>query len=123
MKYFTLTEISCPCCGNSAVVSDLSNKMDKLRGALGKPIYVNSGFRCKKENKRVGGKPNSEHLTGQAWDIRVNKKKGTPMSSRDRYMIQKIAYALEFPRIGTYDTFIHLGVSTDHPQDVNWLGT
>ena len=34
------------------------------------PILINSGFRNEKVNQRVGGVANSQHLTGQAADIR-----------------------------------------------------
>lgn len=47
----------------------IDNVLDPLREAYGKPIYVNSGFRCKELNEAVGGVYNSEHLTGCAADI------------------------------------------------------
>ncbi len=34
------------------------------------PIIINSGFRCEAVNRRVGGVKNSQHLLGQAADIR-----------------------------------------------------
>jgi hypothetical protein len=34
------------------------------------PIIINSGFRCETVNTRVGGVRNSQHLIGQAADIR-----------------------------------------------------
>ena len=34
------------------------------------PIIINSGFRCESVNRRVGGVHNSQHLIGQAADIR-----------------------------------------------------
>ena len=35
------------------------------------PIIINSGYRSPELNKKVGGSPNSNHLTGCAVDIRV----------------------------------------------------
>ena len=35
------------------------------------PIVINSGYRSEEVNKRVGGSPTSNHLTGCAADIRV----------------------------------------------------
>ena len=35
------------------------------------PILINSGYRSEEVNKRVGGSPTSNHLTGCAADIRV----------------------------------------------------
>ena len=34
------------------------------------PIIINSGFRCEAVNRQVGGVRNSQHLVGQAADIR-----------------------------------------------------
>ena len=34
------------------------------------PIIINSGFRCDSVNRKVGGVSNSQHLFGQAADIR-----------------------------------------------------
>ena len=34
------------------------------------PIIINSGFRCEAVNRQVGGVKNSQHLIGQAADIR-----------------------------------------------------
>jgi len=34
------------------------------------PIIINSGFRCEAVNRQVGGVHNSQHLLGQAADIR-----------------------------------------------------
>jgi len=38
----------------------------------GVPIIINSGYRSPQLNKRIGGVPTSNHLTGCAVDIRVN---------------------------------------------------
>lgn len=82
MKYFTIAEFcksetarrkgidNSPT--NAAEVNILrlvNNVLDPLRTAWGKPIVVNSGYRCAKLNKAVGGASSSQHLTGQAADI------------------------------------------------------
>ena len=43
--------------------------LQPLRNAIGRPVYINSGYRSKRLNKRVGGVPNSRHLQGKAADI------------------------------------------------------
>lgn len=43
--------------------------LDPLRTAWGKPIVVNSGYRCPELNRIVGGAYNSQHTKGQAVDI------------------------------------------------------
>ena len=44
--------------------------LDPLREAYGKPIIVTSGYRCEKLNKAVGGAASSQHVKGEAADIR-----------------------------------------------------
>ena len=49
--------------------------LDPLRERYGKPIYVNSGFRCPKLNRLVGGAVNSQHMLGEAADITTGSPK------------------------------------------------
>lgn len=49
--------------------------LEPLRSALGKPIKINSGFRCKQLNCAVGGVPDSHHLQGLAADIDFKDEK------------------------------------------------
>lgn len=52
--------------------------LQQIRDEYGKPIVVNSAFRCPKLNKAVGGATNSDHKFGCAADIRclANTKEG-----------------------------------------------
>ena len=43
--------------------------LQPLRDTLGAPVYINSGYRSKRLNARVGGVLNSRHLQGRAADI------------------------------------------------------
>ena len=88
MKHFTIKEL---CHSDTAtrrgiknepteeVVRNLTalvdNVLDPLREWYGKPIYVNSGYRCPELNAAVGGVANSQHLSGEAADIDVNDTK------------------------------------------------
>lgn len=45
------------------------NTLAPARRLIGMPIYVSSGYRCKRLNTLVGGAPNSYHLRGRAADI------------------------------------------------------
>ena len=75
MKYFSLNEFRCKCCKELPadawmyVEHLVINVLDPVRGLFGKPIKVNSGYRCEMHNKKVGGAAKSQHLTGQAADI------------------------------------------------------
>lgn len=47
------------------------NVLQPLRDKLDKPVIVTSGYRCVHLNKLIGGVNNSQHITGQAADIKV----------------------------------------------------
>lgn len=86
MQYFTLNELIK---SNTAIRRGIDNTpnseqiknlellvcyiLDPLRKYYGKPIIVNSGFRCKILNDIVGGSKNSDHQYGYAADIRSIK--------------------------------------------------
>lgn len=82
MKYFTIEELCKSDTANSRGIDNtpteevkanlealIENVLDPLREAYGKPIYVNSGYRCPALNKAVGGVSTSEHQSGRAADI------------------------------------------------------
>lgn len=48
--------------------------LDPLREKYGKPIIVNSGFRCKQLNTLIKGAVNSQHMKGEAADIDTGSK-------------------------------------------------
>lgn len=50
-------------------LNKLADYLDGIREKLGKPILVNSGFRCPVLNKAVGGVANSQHIKGLAADL------------------------------------------------------
>ena len=45
--------------------------LEVLRERYGEPIHINSGYRSPQLNRKIGGAPTSNHLTGCAADIRV----------------------------------------------------
>lgn len=73
--------------------------LDPARRKLGKPIVVNSGFRCPLHNGRVGGVYNSQHVSGQAADIRCddNMKLARIIKENGR-----------FDQMIVYPTFLHV---------------
>ena len=56
-------------CGWLEVLREASPGPSKKRG---EPIVINSGYRSPQLNRKVGGAPTSNHLTGCAVDIRTN---------------------------------------------------
>ncbi len=47
------------------------NILEPLRLHLGKPIFVTSGYRCRRTNVKKKGSKNSQHIQGQAADIHI----------------------------------------------------
>ena len=87
MKYFTIKEL---CKSSTAIQKGIDNTpnseivnnlkklveyiLDPLRERYGKPIHVNSGYRCDALNKAVGGSKTSQHRYGLAADITAGSK-------------------------------------------------
>ena len=55
-----------------ANLTNLSKWLEVLRERAGTPIIINSGYRSPQLNRKIGGAPYSNHLTGCAADIRVS---------------------------------------------------
>jgi uncharacterized protein YcbK (DUF882 family) len=69
---FNSTEFSCRCCGclhPDGVPQELIDLLESVREHYGKPVHINSGYRCPKHNKSVGGAIGSHHTNGTAADI------------------------------------------------------
>jgi len=43
--------------------------LDPIRERAGKPVHINSGYRGKELNKKIGGSPTSQHSKGEAADL------------------------------------------------------
>lgn len=84
MRYFTMAELTAsqvakrkgidntPTAQAKACLTALvSNLLDPLRERWGSPLVVTSGYRCAKLNRAVGGATRSQHIKGQAADLRT----------------------------------------------------
>ena len=75
MKWFSMNEFECHCgcrMPDSARVNIVAlgeQVLDPARERYGKPVCVNSGYRCSKHNAAVGGVVGSQHMRGEAADI------------------------------------------------------
>lgn len=54
----------------------LITKLNPIRELYGHPIFVNSGYRCDKLNKKVGGSAFSFHKKGLAVDLTTGSREG-----------------------------------------------
>ena len=54
------------------LLSDYLELINKFRAIYGKPMIVNSGYRSREHNAKIGGAPNSAHCVCQAADFRDN---------------------------------------------------
>lgn len=68
--HFNRSEFACHHCGKVIVSDRLVARLEILRAQLGKPISIVSGYRCPVHNAQVGGAKNSQHLAGQAADLK-----------------------------------------------------
>lgn len=107
MKHFSMNEFQCRC-GKCRMPDEVmanlealvENVLDPVRERLGKPIIVNSGFRCPIHNKTVGGATGSQHMKGEAADLRID---GKPEA------LAKVIVELgKFDQVIVYPTFIHV---------------
>lgn len=73
--------------------------LQPLRDAWGKPLHINSGFRCKELNDLVGGVPTSQHVLGEASDVACDN----PVE------LARLAVKLKLPfdQMILYPTFVH----------------
>ena len=99
---FNLKEFECPCCKRVMLHSDLLRKLVRLRALIHEPLYINSGYRCKTENDKVGGVPKSLHIIGMAVDV----------ETRVMSIPELLYYSdkIKFGGTGVYRTHLHLDV-------------
>ena len=107
-QYFKAKELKCKCGCNGLVYDlELIQKLDILREFLGKPVVVNSGYRCISHNTKVGGSKNSQHMLGTAADIKV-----TGVSPKQLAAIAERIYEKPFGGLGIYSWGIHVDTRT-----------
>ena len=118
LEYFNLNEFSCPCCGLSKVRRSFLRKLDRAREFSNIPYIINSGCRCRKHNKKVGGVDNSAHVADDdkmccAVDIKA-------VNSHTRYRVIMGLMKAGIHRIGIGNSFIHADDDKDKSEEVIW---
>ena len=130
MKYFTIRELTKSTTAikkgidntptkevTSNLIYLIDNILDPLREAWGEPLIVTSGYRCPKLNKAVGGSATSQHVKGQAADIRTLKD--TPEENKRLFeLVQKLGLPFD-QLINEYNyDWVHVSYSKRHRRQI-----
>ena len=67
-KNFSRSEFKCPTCDADNISPALVADLQRLRDAIGSPLSITSGVRCKAHNKAVGGVEGSAHVPADLGD-------------------------------------------------------
>ena len=84
----------------------LAEFLEEVKAALGgRPVMVNSAFRCKQVNDAVGSKDTSQHRTGCAADFKV------PGMTPDEVVRKIVASGIGYDQIiREFDRWTHISV-------------
>lgn len=78
IKYFKREEFKCKCGGRycngypAEMREDVVRIADAARAHFGRPAHVVSGLRCKEWNAHEKGVANSQHMYGEAIDLKID---------------------------------------------------
>jgi uncharacterized protein YcbK (DUF882 family) len=112
-KNFKLKEFECKCgCDMPLEVYEniikLASQLQFLRDYTGRPITINSAYRCPEHNAKVGGSKTSQHLLGKAADITIQSLKPAEVYALIEDLID-MGHMLQ-GGLGLYDTFVHYDI-------------
>lgn len=106
-KYFKVREFACKDGSQVVFIDDyLVSILDILRNQVGKPVYINSGYRTPTRNKAVGGGKYSYHMRGMAADIRVNGMTAKEIANKLNAIIPDECGII------VYSTWVHIDTRT-----------
>lgn len=106
---FSEAELACRHCGEIEIWPEFLDRLQALRNAVGKPLYILSGHRCAIHNAHIGGAPLSQHLS-LAVDV--------SLYGHNRFLLAAQAKAHSFTGFGYYATFLHLDLGPSR----HWYG-
>jgi len=105
-------DFSCRCgCGFNSPSPRMVELLNKLSNTIRERVIINSGCRCETHNYKVGGKPKSFHLTGEAADICSRKM--------DALTLGISAFNAGFIGIIVYKNFVHIDVRRRRCMELN----
>ena len=123
-EHFTLEELThtdhrefdnTPNVDETANLTRLASFLEEVKTVLGgKPVMINSAFRCKQVNDAVGSKDTSQHRIGCAADLRI------PGMTPDEVVQAVIASGIGYDQvIREFDRWTHISVPNhagDNPR-------
>lgn len=128
MKYFTIKELEKSSTADKLKIDNkipinkipnaqylIEKVLDVIREEYGKPIYVNSGYRCLQLNTALKGAKNSQHMMendSAAADIDTRKGKGENLKLFNLIIELCKTHKLEFDQLIDESglTWIHISV-------------
>ena len=88
-QHFKVREFACKDGSQVVFIDDcLVSILDILRNQVGKPVYINSGYRTPTRNKEVDGAKYSYHMRGMAADIRINGMTAKEIANKLNKIVQ-----------------------------------
>lgn len=100
-QYFTPRELASN--GNNSLLIDYEaiSKLEQVRQAIGKPLFINSAYRDDLYNALIGGSPLSYHVEGKAFDI--------SLKNQNKNNLISICRQVGFTGLGVnYTSFLHV---------------
>lgn len=116
-KNFRVKEFACNDGSDFVFISDeLVTLLQKIRDHFGSAVVINSGYRTKTYNQKIGGATNSQHVQGTAADIVVSGIDPLSVAQYAEFLIPNSG------GIGVYQTFTHVDVRTNRSRWDNRSG-
>lgn len=125
-KNFHSDEFRCKCGCNMPNdvfenIEILAIQLQALRDYVGRPIRINSAYRCESHNKAIKGSKRSQHLLGKASDITIDTF--TPDEVVDiieNMLTNEMLPSFYVGGVGRYNSFTHLDIRKVVDKIARW---
>jgi zinc D-Ala-D-Ala carboxypeptidase len=110
--YFKREDFDCQETGENEMDAEFIRRVDELRSAVGRPLYITSGYRSPRHSLEAKKSTPGTHAQGIACDIAV-------ANGVERRQLVKQAFYLGFTGIGVHKKFVHVDMRETEP--VLWV--